>query len=320
MGPLGRAVASAWYARGTVPYRRERVAPTGSTVAVIVLGDPIIETAGGPRAVPLRADRGFLIGPHDRPVTNEPTGETFAVGIVTTPVGCRAALGLDPAAVAGRVVELDGGLARRRRPAGAPAGGRPTPRRCWTSSSRAWPTALDLDVPGLDRCERAVAMLEEDPVRPIADIAAAVGVSHGHLDREFTRIVGLAPRRLARLLRVERLLGGDRRRRRRPVGGPRRGAGLGGPVAHDPRRQAPHRVDAVRLRRGTACVRGGDRSGRVGPVRPRADVKSVQDADAAGGEDACRTAPHRHPESRPPCPIPPPPPRPSSATSRPPRA
>jgi AraC-like DNA-binding protein len=49
-------------------------------------------------------------------------------------------------------------------------------------------------------------MLQEDPVRPIADIAAALGVSHGHLDREFTRIVGLAPRRLARLLRVERLL------------------------------------------------------------------------------------------------------------------
>ena len=56
--------------------------------------------------MPLRAECGFLIGPHDRPVTNEPTGETFAVGIVTTPVGCRAALGLDPAAVAGHVEEL----------------------------------------------------------------------------------------------------------------------------------------------------------------------------------------------------------------------
>ena len=43
-------------------------------------------------------------------------------------------------------------------------------------------------------------------MRPIADIAAALRVSHGHLDREFTRIVGLAPRRLARLLRVEQLL------------------------------------------------------------------------------------------------------------------
>jgi AraC-like DNA-binding protein len=204
-GPLGRAVASAWYARGTVPYKRERVAPTGSSVAVIVLGDPIIETSGGPRAVPLRAERGFLIGPHDRPVTNEPTGETFAVGIVTTPVGCRAALGVDPAAVAGRVEEL-----MRTWPSAADLRERllaaPDPEDMLDLVVASLADGLDTDVPGLGRCEWAVAMLQEDPVRPIADIAAALGVSHGHLDREFTRIVGLAPRRLARLLRVERLL------------------------------------------------------------------------------------------------------------------
>jgi AraC-like DNA-binding protein len=204
-GPLGRAVASVWYARGTVPYRRERVAPTGSTVAVIVLGDPIIETAGGPRAVPLRAERGFLIGPHDRPVTNEPTGETFAVGIVTTPVGCRAALRVDPAAVAGRVEELmeiwPHAAELRERLLVAP-----DPEAMLDLVVARLSDGFDPDVPGMDRCERAVAMLQDDPVRPIADIAAALSVSHGHLDREFTRIVGLAPRRLARLLRVERLL------------------------------------------------------------------------------------------------------------------
>ncbi len=203
--PLGRAVASVWYARGTIPYRREKVAPTGSTVAVIVLGDPIIETAGGPRAVPLHAAEGFLIGPHDRPVTNEPTGETFAVGIVTTPVGCRAALGLDPAPVAGHVVELAD--------AWAPAAdlrerllSLDDPEAMLDQVVDVLGEGLDLDIVGLDRCERAVARLGEDPARPIADIAAAVGISHGHLDREFTRIVGLSPRRLARLLRVERLL------------------------------------------------------------------------------------------------------------------
>jgi AraC-like DNA-binding protein len=204
-GPLGRAVASVWYARGTVPYRRERVAPTGSTVAVIVLGDPIIETAGSPRAMPLRAERGFVIGPHDRPVTNEPTGETFAVGIVTTPVGCQAALGVAPAAVAGRVVELlaacsFAGSLRDRLLA------TPEPEDMLDLVVASLAGRLRLEVPGLERCERAVAMLQDDPLRPIADIAAALRVSHGHLDREFTRVVGLAPRRLARLLRVERLL------------------------------------------------------------------------------------------------------------------
>jgi AraC-like DNA-binding protein len=210
-GPLGRAVASAWYARGTVPYRREKVAPTGSTVAVLVLGEPITETAAGPRAVPVRADRGFLIGPHDRPVTNEPAGETFAMGIVTTPVGCRAALGLDPAALAGRVLELLAawepaeGL-RMQLLALAAADELSGPEAMLDLVLSHLAEGLDLDVPGLDRCERAVALLGEDPARPIADIASAVGVSHGHLDREFTRIVGLSPRRLARLLRVEKML------------------------------------------------------------------------------------------------------------------
>jgi len=61
-------------------------------------------------------------------------------------------------------------------------------------------------VAGLDHCERAVAMLEADPGRPIAAIAANVGVSHGHLDRQFTRIVWLSPCVLARLLPMRRLL------------------------------------------------------------------------------------------------------------------
>ena len=205
-GDLGRAVASTWYARGTIPYRREKVAPTGSTVAVIVLGDPIIETAGGPRSVPFRAVDGFLIGPHDRPVTNEPTGETFAVGVVTTPVGARAALGVDPAAVAGLVVDLGEawpGATGLRRALVASDG---DPEAMLDIVERTLRDGFDLGVAGLDRCERAVDLLAADPTRPIADIAAALGVTHGHLDREFTRFVGLSPRRLARLFRVDRLL------------------------------------------------------------------------------------------------------------------
>ncbi len=89
---------------------------------------------------------------------------------------------------------------------GVASGPIPIPRRCWISCVAEVAGSLDLDVPGLERCERAVALLTEDPVRPIGDIAATLGVSHGHLDREFTRIVGLSPRRLARLLRVDRLL------------------------------------------------------------------------------------------------------------------
>ena len=56
------------------------------------------------------------------------------------------------------------------------------------------------------RCEAAVQALSADPARPVADIAAGLGVSHGHLDRQFTGQVGLSPRTLARILRLRRLL------------------------------------------------------------------------------------------------------------------
>ncbi|MGY1809409.1 helix-turn-helix domain-containing protein [Blastococcus sp. SYSU D00669] len=203
-GRLGRYVESVWHASGQIPYRRERIAPTGSTVAGIVLGPPIRQTpAGGP---PFLADTGFLIGPHDRPLGNEPTGRTEVVGVVTTPIGCRAVLGVDPAPLRGRVVDLLAAwpparaLRRRLLDRGDDAGA------LLGATEEALTAGLDGSVPGLDRCAAAVAALEADPARPIAELAAGLGVSHGHLDRQFTRVVGLSPCTLARVLRVRRLL------------------------------------------------------------------------------------------------------------------
>ena len=104
-GETSRFVEWVWFARGRIAGVRERIAPTGSTVAAVVLGDPIRQTPVG-EGTALIADTGFLIGPHDRPIVNEPQGETYCVGIVTTPVGCRPALGLAPATLRGRVVDL----------------------------------------------------------------------------------------------------------------------------------------------------------------------------------------------------------------------
>ncbi|GIE93030.1 helix-turn-helix domain-containing protein [Paractinoplanes rishiriensis] len=200
---LARYVESIWYARGRIDYQRERIAPTGSTVAVLVLGDPIRVTAGdGP---PLVARNGFLLGPHDRPIVNEPLGETHCFGVVTTPVGCRAVFGFRPFPVRGKAVDLDAVW-----PAAAAL------RRDLLVAGKldALERALSSDVAGdqvarclaVTRCETAVAALENDPLRPIAELAAELGVSHGHLDREFTEVVGLSPRTLSRILRVRAVL------------------------------------------------------------------------------------------------------------------
>jgi AraC-like DNA-binding protein len=204
-GDPGRLVESIWYARGTVPYRRERIAPTGSTVAIVVLGDPILQIGDDGRGDHHLAERGSLIGPHDGPMVNEPTGETHAVGVVTTPIGCAPTFGVAPSSVRGQVVDLE---------------------TVWPDATGLLQTLIELDDPEAkvdlvadhlaattrplrERevvIERAVSLVEGDPTRPIPDVAQEVGWSPGHLSRVFAEVVGLTPRVLARLLRVRRLL------------------------------------------------------------------------------------------------------------------
>jgi AraC-like DNA-binding protein len=204
-GPLGRVVESIWYARGTIPYTREKIAPTGSTVAVIIFGDPIIVTPDDGAGAPVESATGILVGPHDRPVVNEPTDETFALGIVTTHVGCEGVFGLKPTSIRGCAVPL--------LEAWPPAAALHAAMRAAANPAAMLDVLEDHltrnhDLRGLERCERAIIELTAEPTRSIADIAAGLGVSHGHLDREFTRVVGLTPRVMARLLRMRKLLAG----------------------------------------------------------------------------------------------------------------
>ena len=206
-GELGRFVESVWYARGTIPYRRELIAPTGSCVAVVVLGAPIAAKPLTQDGDALVAQRGYLIGPHDGPVLNEPTGHTHAVGIVTTPVGAGPVLGVEPARVRGRVVDLpsvwraaDDLRRRLLREDGADA--------MLDLTTAALESGLRPALPGLDRCARAVEVLRADPSQEVGDVARLLGVSHEHLDREFVRHVGLTPRAFARIGRLNRVLAG----------------------------------------------------------------------------------------------------------------
>lgn len=203
--PLEPFVESVWFARGHIPYRQERIGPTGSTVAVVVLGSPIVQTPRNGAGTPYVATEGWLAGPHDGPVINAPTAETLAVGIVTTPVGCRALFGVDPSPLRGRVVDLTEAW-----PAAGPlrtallTEAEPFP--CLDAVESTLRSGLQPDVAGWERCQVAVTALEDDPRRRISDVADELGISHAHLDREFTRVVGLTPRALGRILRLRRLL------------------------------------------------------------------------------------------------------------------
>ncbi|MET0998186.1 MAG: helix-turn-helix domain-containing protein [Marmoricola sp.] len=202
-GGTARFVELIWFARGRITGASELIAPTGSTVAAVVLGDPIRLTPHG-GGESLVADTGFLIGPHDRPVVNQPLGETYCIGIVTTPVGCRPALGLPPASLRGRVLDLVDAWPRAS--ALRDALDSRTPEEALDVVEEALSRPEPFDGNALARCEAAIEALVADPARPVADVAAGLGVSHGHLDRQFAEQVGLSPLTLARILRLRELL------------------------------------------------------------------------------------------------------------------
>lgn len=206
---MGELVETIWFARGTIPYAREKIAPTGSSVAVVVLGDPIVETPDNGAGEPLVAERGFVIGPHVRPVVNEPTGETFAVGVVATPIGCEAVFGAAPSEIRGRVFDLEAvwpPATQLRESLLALATSDAEPEAFVEATEQLLVEGTELSLEGLGLVATAVRRLEEHPTVAIADLAVSLGISHGHLDREFRRVVGITPRALARLLRLQRML------------------------------------------------------------------------------------------------------------------
>lgn len=201
--PLKRWLSSVWFARGQIDYEREQIAPTGATVVVINLGDPILHATVGPRATALRAEDGWVSGPHDRPSSNAPAGRTHCYGVVSTALGSQSLFGLDPRTLFGRVVPLEvwkrgPALRRTLRPL-EPDAGLPLLLESLAAG-------LCTPPPRIERVEQAHRELEQNPSLSIGEIAERVGVSHAHLDREFSRVVGLTPRRLAAILRVRRLL------------------------------------------------------------------------------------------------------------------
>lgn len=204
-GPLADVVEALWFAHGTVPYRQEHIAPTGSSVGIFVFGDAIEQTPLGKGASPVRSRIGLFVGPHDGPIINRPHGETLAVGIIARPTGTGRLFNLLPAAYRGAVSQLDA---------------------VWPASTDFYCSLMEADT-GTEKlallqhqltlslgpelrgeaiCRKAINILETDPKTAISDLADRIGMSVSNLDRTFTRLVGLPPRALSNLMKMRELL------------------------------------------------------------------------------------------------------------------
>ena len=202
--PLDRVVAQLWWADGQIPYTADHLLPMAGAVLVVLLRDPFSTRLAGGRPDVHR--HGWLTGPRQTAVVNRPLGRTRAVGAVFRTAGAAAVLGVPADATTGTAIAIDDLL-------GADAGR----LRDDLDAAPAWHdeldrfevflrSRLDPELGRLRRVERAVTMLAT-PARPsITGLAADLGITVQHLGREFRHWVGLSPRWIVRLARLQGLL------------------------------------------------------------------------------------------------------------------
>ena len=204
-GLLASFVESIWFARGHHGSATDLIAPTGSTVAAVVLGDPIRQWLFDAPDKIFRAVDGYLIGAHDRPVVSRPEGLTFCVGVSATPVGCLTAFGVAPEPIKRRVLGLDGttlGTAEFR----AELGQLTEPEAVLDRLEALLTLGLAAPDASVRRCQFVIDELTLDPTQSVDSLAYQLSMSHADLDLEFKTVVGLGPRALARVIRVRALL------------------------------------------------------------------------------------------------------------------
>ena len=183
----------------------ERVVPDGRMELIVHLGDPFTRLCAEPRPEP--QPRALLAGQLLSPLLLQPGARVDLFAIRFEPWGARGVLGVEPEALFGRLPALDevlGGDAARFVDALTSATGfgeRVAVAERWLAAR----LARALQVPGAVM-EAARAAGADTRLRSVADLAQHVGWGVRRLERGFAEHVGLAPKALLRVARLQRLL------------------------------------------------------------------------------------------------------------------
>lgn len=198
------------------PRGLERVVPDGRMELIVHLGDPFTRLGTAPPSGP--QPRALLAGQLLAPLLLRPGPRVDLFAIRFEPWGARAVLGVEPHALTERLpplADLVGADADRLVDALARAEGfaarvAVAERWCWTRWCRVRarragrvrhgepPTAL---------LAAARAACADPAVTSVADLARRAGWGTRRLERGFAEHVGLAPKALLRVARLQRLLG-----------------------------------------------------------------------------------------------------------------
>jgi AraC-like DNA-binding protein len=206
--PLDRWLRCVWWARDLEPSgdrAPERIVPDGCLELVLHLGDPFVrlETDG---STP-RQRSAILAGQQLAPLRVRPTGRVFLFGLRFQPWAGAACLGASARDLTGRLVSADEGLGAAARELEDAVRAAPDDReRVRRALAWVWGRVRSRPTPPRE-VVGAVQELERAGGGPrVAELAEHLGVGTRRLERGFRDHVGLAPKSLARVLRLQAVL------------------------------------------------------------------------------------------------------------------
>jgi len=202
--PLDRYVEIIWRVQGTSQVSREKVLPNGAVELIINLGSPhlLLDPRAPRRSTVYRES--WLAGIQERFVVIEAVQETDLIGIRFRPGGAYAFLGLPMLELTNRVVEWDAVLDTTVRE---------------LRERLLAPADPGLRIALVERflLERLETLADVDPWLPsaldglsrgatVSEISRRIGISPRHLARRFHTLVGLRPKLLSRIFRLQRVI------------------------------------------------------------------------------------------------------------------
>jgi AraC-like DNA-binding protein len=202
---LNTAVKALWFARGTraefdVP---EPIVPDGCVEVVLNLADRFVQVDAGGALQP----RDLLVGQMTRPTVASPTGEVDLMGIRFWPGRAGAVLRTpmwelqDQLIAASSVLPVFDSLAED-------LGALPRARRVSHLAGVLAPYCARVVPNRLRNVDAALSRIAASHgTESISALAAAVGVTRRHLERQFREQVGLGVKQAARITRIQSVLG-----------------------------------------------------------------------------------------------------------------
>lgn len=196
-----------WGVRGSAHYHVEAVLPNGATELMINLGPPQRVIAYGDREVDDPFTGAWIAGIQDARLVHASPAGADHVAVRFRPGGAHAFFDVPMDELAGRVVDLDallGGTVHRLRDRLGHARG--DEARC--TALEGWLLSRRMSVhPYFATVRLALDLLRAGPLGgSVGEACERLGLSNRHLVKQFRTTVGLAPKSVARIERLQSVI------------------------------------------------------------------------------------------------------------------